>query len=336
MTSNSLTIKFQPLRQASMSTSAYSSYLKSQKVDFLADHDNGDGWTVSLSATLREEKLAVSHLSTRDSLRRDYNEYSFRAPASDDATQYSNVIQAENSTKEIEDWLAERDLSVLGVLTTFRNKNDKGRREQLWVIKAADEAVAAKLWSGLESSEELGLERFSFSKFIGNTDTAEESEVDDAKEVATDEAFGESCIARAYKQGVKSASRKQIAPILRRVMEGMYPHAASNILSTLLGRYTYRYIHKYCGMIVLCYRSGRRGVTVCQESPVLRNAYSYNISSVLTSIMSRTAATSLTLRQKAVQCERSTSMLASEILNFGTSHHAAAVAEVHQKVVQGD
>ncbi|KAG0692788.1 hypothetical protein DFH29DRAFT_1073557, partial [Suillus ampliporus] len=46
MTSNLLTIRFRPLRQASMSTSAYSSYLKSQKVDFLADHDNGDGWTV--------------------------------------------------------------------------------------------------------------------------------------------------------------------------------------------------------------------------------------------------------------------------------------------------
>ncbi|KAG0692789.1 hypothetical protein DFH29DRAFT_1043919, partial [Suillus ampliporus] len=191
----------------------------------------------SLSATLREEKLAVSHLSPRDLLRGDYKEHSFTAPASDDATQSSNVIQAglvtiplclsafftssENSTKDIEDWLAERDLSVLSVLTTFRNKNDKGRREQLWVIKAPDEAVAAKLWPGLKSSEELGLERFAFSKFIGNTgDTAEESEDDDAEGVTTDEAFGESCIARAYKQGVKSASRKQIAPILRRVMEG--------------------------------------------------------------------------------------------------------------------
>ncbi|KAG0709423.1 hypothetical protein DFH29DRAFT_870370 [Suillus ampliporus] len=182
----------------------------------------------SLSATLIEEKLAVSHLSTRDLLRRDYKEYSFTAPASDDATQSSNVIQAglatvplrlsafftssNNPTKEIEDWLAERDLSILGVLTTFRNKNDKGRREQLWVIKAGDEAVAEKLWPGLESSEELGLERLAFSTFVGNADAVEGSE--------DDEEFGESCIARAYKQGVKSASRKQIAPILRRIMEG--------------------------------------------------------------------------------------------------------------------
>ncbi|KAG0692393.1 hypothetical protein DFH29DRAFT_882526 [Suillus ampliporus] len=253
-----------------MSTSAYSSYLKSQKVDFLADRDNGDGWTVSLSATLREEKLAVSHLSPRDLLRGDYKEYSFTAPASDDATQSSN---------DIEDWLAERDLSVLSVLTTFRNKNDKGRREQLWVIKAPDEAVAAKLWPGLKSSEELGLERFAFSKFIGNTgDTAEESEDDDAEEVTTDEAFGESCIARAYKQGVKTAS---------------------NTLSTLLGHYTHRYIHKYA-------------------------RFSYTL---------HHAAALATVRQKAVQGERSTSMLASEILNFGTSHHAAALAEVRQTAV---
>ncbi|KAG0697832.1 hypothetical protein DFH29DRAFT_944470 [Suillus ampliporus] len=191
----------------------------------------------SLSVALREKKFAVSHLSTRDLLRRDYKEYAFRAPVFDDATKSSKVIKAglatvplclsaffassQNPIEENQDWLTERDLSVLGVLTTFRDKKDKGRREQLWIIKAADEDIAEKLWPGLESSEELRLKRLDFSKFVGNGDTTEESEDEGTEEATTDEAqFGESYIARAYKQGITSATRKQIAPILRRIMEG--------------------------------------------------------------------------------------------------------------------
>ncbi|KAG1759379.1 hypothetical protein EDD22DRAFT_906342, partial [Suillus occidentalis] len=80
----------------------------------------------SLSATLGEKKLSVSHLSTRDLLRRDYKEYIFSMPVSEDATQSSNVIKVGLATvplrlsaffasssypiKEIQDWVVERDL----------------------------------------------------------------------------------------------------------------------------------------------------------------------------------------------------------------------------------
>ncbi|KAG1764738.1 hypothetical protein EDD22DRAFT_882585, partial [Suillus occidentalis] len=48
----------------------------------------------SLSATLGDNKLSVSHLSTRDLLlRRDYKEYVFSMPVSEDATQSCNVIK---------------------------------------------------------------------------------------------------------------------------------------------------------------------------------------------------------------------------------------------------
>ena len=61
----------------------------------------------------------------------------------------------------------------------------------------ADKGIAEKVWQGLESGE-------------------------DAEEVTSDEArFGESYDARAYKQGNASATRKQTAPILRRLMEGL-------------------------------------------------------------------------------------------------------------------
>ncbi|KAG1847939.1 hypothetical protein C8R48DRAFT_730656 [Suillus tomentosus] len=190
----------------------------------------------SLSATLREKKLSVSHLSTRDLLRRDYKEFAFRRPASEDATQSSNTIRVGLATvprrlsafftsssypiKEIQDWLDERYLSVIGILTTFRSKKGKGRREQLWMVKA-DEGIAEKLLQGLESSQELKLKRLDFSKFVCNANTADESEDDDAEEVTADEArFGDSFVARAYEQGNASATRKQTAPTLRRLMEG--------------------------------------------------------------------------------------------------------------------
>jgi exopolyphosphatase len=166
----------------------------------------------SLSATLGEKKSSASHLSTRDLLRRDYKEYVFSMPVSEDATQSSNVIKVGLATvplrlsaffassrypiEEIQDWLADRDLSVLGIITTFRNQKGKGRREQFWMVKA-EKGIAKKVWQGLESSE-------------------------DAEEVTSDEArFGGPYVARAYKQGNASATRKQTAPILRRLVEGL-------------------------------------------------------------------------------------------------------------------
>ena len=192
----------------------------------------------SLSATLEEKKSDVSHLSTRDLLRRDYKEYTFTMSASDPATRSSKIIKAGLATvplrlsrfftsskspmEEIQDWLSERDLSVLGVLTTFRNKKDKGRREQLWITKAADEDIQEKLWQGLESNEELRLKSLSFAKFtsVDNADTTDDSEDDDVEEGRTNEAaFGGLYIAKAFKQLNAGATRKQTAPILRRILE---------------------------------------------------------------------------------------------------------------------
>ncbi|KIK41289.1 hypothetical protein CY34DRAFT_806244 [Suillus luteus UH-Slu-Lm8-n1] len=191
----------------------------------------------SLSATLGEKKLSVSRLSTQDLLRRDYKKYVFSMPVSEDATQSSNVIRvglatvpprlsaffASSSypTKEIQDWFAERDLSVLGILTTFRNQKGKARRERFWIVKA-DKGIAEKVWQGLESSEVLELKRFDLSKVAGSVNAGEESEGEDAEEATSDEAqFGESYVARTHKQGNTSAMRKQTAPILRKLMDGL-------------------------------------------------------------------------------------------------------------------
>ncbi|KAG1814281.1 uncharacterized protein BJ212DRAFT_1447584 [Suillus subaureus] len=101
----------------------------------------------------------------------------------------------------------------------WRDYKEEGKAGATLDIKA-DEGIAEKLWQGLESSEELKLKRLDFSKFGANA--TEESEDEDAEEVTTDEArFGESYVTKAYKQGNASATRKQTAPILRRLMEGL-------------------------------------------------------------------------------------------------------------------
>ncbi|KAG1759247.1 hypothetical protein EDD22DRAFT_995289 [Suillus occidentalis] len=86
----------------------------------------------------------------------------------------------------------------------------------------ADKGIAEKVWQGLKSSKVLELTRLDLSKVAGRANTAEESEGEDAEQVTSDEArFGESYVARAYKQGNESVTRKQTAPILRRLMEGL-------------------------------------------------------------------------------------------------------------------
>ncbi|KAJ8581674.1 DHH phosphoesterase [Rhizopogon salebrosus TDB-379] len=197
-----------------------------------------------LSAILDEKKSNVSHLSTVELLRRDYKEYTFNVPSSDFATQSFQMItvglatvplrlsdffaSSEFSARETEtEVFAGRNLNILGVLTTYRNKNDKGRREQLWIVRAADEGIAKKLWPGLESNDVLQLERVDLTELISadNAEAVDEFKDKDAKPVSavTDEqVFGdpESFIVRAYKQGNAKATRKQTAPILRAILEG--------------------------------------------------------------------------------------------------------------------
>jgi exopolyphosphatase len=165
-----------------------------------------------LTATLSKKKSDVADLSTKDLLRRDYKEYALNVQPSQAITSGLGTIPvslsdffaaSKSPVKEIQDWFDERDVSVLGVLASYRDKDDKKRRKQLWVVKAADKSLAKKLWRGLESNKELDLERL------------------DLEDVASDEPeFGKKYIVRAYKQGNTDASRKRTAPILQEILEG--------------------------------------------------------------------------------------------------------------------
>ncbi|KAG1764716.1 hypothetical protein EDD22DRAFT_978970 [Suillus occidentalis] len=153
----------------------------------------------SLFVTLGEKKLSVSHSSTRDLLRRDYKEMRRNLP---------NVIKVGLATVPLRlsaffassNWFAERDLSVIGIFTTFRNQKGKGRRERFWIVNA-DKGITEKVCQGLESGEESEVKMMKKSRVMKR-------------------GLG-SHVARTYKQGNTSATRKQTAPILQRLMEGL-------------------------------------------------------------------------------------------------------------------
>ncbi|KAL4071746.1 DHH phosphoesterase [Scleroderma citrinum] len=179
-------------------------------------------WIGSLANTLIAEKRSVSHLSTRDLLRRDYKQYTLQlSPSISQGT--GGPIQAGLSTVPLPlstffksgsapvvvmtmAWMGECGLSILGVLTTYRSKKDKGRREQLWIVNQRGEGsgqdrLARALFDGLEAREALLLKRVKYSRYDYSP-------------------FSDPFIARVYKQKNTHATRKQVAPILKQIVEG--------------------------------------------------------------------------------------------------------------------
>lgn len=177
-----------------------------------------------LNATLQSRKGDVSHLETRDLLRRDYKEYTFQPSwaelsiaiglcsvpvglhpwIADDKAFWSSTVQ----------WMDERNLAAVGILTSFRdghktNKHGKGkhRREQLYVVREGGpvEGVADKLFHGLKHSKELDLKKRSFEDDYG---------------VAVGLQPEGTFRARVWEQGNADATRKVTAPLVKKIIEG--------------------------------------------------------------------------------------------------------------------
>lgn len=178
----------------------------------------------ALTKTLQTMKFGIESLSTRDLLRRDYKEYSLTPSWSS-----SNQINIGLATvplnlktwlpkdpefwESTEGWINERGLAALGILTSYRVKQigrgglGKHRRQILFVVKDQDGAgeLEERLWKGLEGSEELKVERRDWSvKKYG------------AKLVEV----GQKKRARLYTQGNVKATRKAVAPLVKKIVEG--------------------------------------------------------------------------------------------------------------------
>jgi exopolyphosphatase len=195
---------------------------------------------------LLERKFSVSHFTTRDLLRRDYKQYHLYLTWLDSRP----AINAGLSTVPInlklwmsrdpegfwsgtKQWMSERELCVLGILTSFRDKKvgtgvqGKHKRQMLWVVREGAEIcktfestedrscmstgelskvdidqLASRLWDGLESSEILQLKKSHFEKF-----GTRQKDVDTSMRV------------RIYKQENTDATRKTAAPVMRAILE---------------------------------------------------------------------------------------------------------------------
>lgn len=166
----------------------------------------------SLNAMLSEQKADVSGLSPRDLLRRDYKEYIYTLKWHPDTP----TIKAGLATVPVRlrEWagdgqlvqagvayMQERGLAVLGVLTSFRKKNGKGKhaREMAWIVLGDHAAeIEERLWAGLEADGDIRVE------------------VHDVFEVT---AVDENVKVRVYKQGNANATRKVTAPLLKKILE---------------------------------------------------------------------------------------------------------------------
>lgn len=178
----------------------------------------------SLSSTLSEKKGSVSHLNTSDLLRRDYKEYTMTPSWAKDMSIKVGLASVpvglkpwiqgdEHFWTSTEEWVAQRNLAVLGILTSFRDEKKlnkhgkpKHKREQLFVVRQGDVPdLATRLFEGLEASQELKLKSKSFKKLSG------------AKGAKL---FSDEVDARAWKQGNVDATRKVTAPVVKNIIEG--------------------------------------------------------------------------------------------------------------------
>lgn len=193
---------------------------------------HGSSAIQELNATLQTKKNSVAHLGARDLLRRDYKEYALTpafAPGHELLIGLASVplslssIVSRDSTQFVADakeWMGERGLNALGVLTSFRDERKPGkggkgkhRREQLWVVHARDDMeseLAQILFDGLEGSEELRMKPRKWKK-VG---------VEPAVWEKVGGPFGEGWRVAAWKQKNADATRKTTAPIVKVIVEG--------------------------------------------------------------------------------------------------------------------
>ncbi|KAJ7628583.1 hypothetical protein FB45DRAFT_918684 [Roridomyces roridus] len=175
-----------------------------------------------LSDELDSKKSDVSHLGAWDLLRRDYKEYTYTLnwhPGNPTIKAGLATVPvklkawgSDGKREEVANrFMDHRGLSVLGVLTSFRDSGKLGgkgkhRREQAWFVRDADTSqgalqvddIAARLWKGLEESDELRVEKHKKMSLSMAASTVQW---------------------RIYKQGNANATRKATAPLLKNIIE---------------------------------------------------------------------------------------------------------------------
>jgi exopolyphosphatase len=173
-----------------------------------ADHPIPSG-LADFSEQLSTTKFSISHLSSEDLLRRDYKQYEFGSKSNVrvglstvpyDLEEW--IVKDPELIASVRNWAKKKSLAVAGVLTSFHNKKGHHRRQMLVLIMAENRAaIEEKLFNGLEADETMGLKKF--KGFLSKSD--DKNEEGDAVAV--------------WKQGDAKASRKQIAPAFKAILD---------------------------------------------------------------------------------------------------------------------
>lgn len=159
-----------------------------------------------LDKTLHDKKVDVSGLSTRDLLRRDYKDAEnggIQVGLSTVPMGLEAWSERDGESKffdEVEAYLAERKLGVLGILTTFKTeKKHKKKRELLFVTDkdTVPADVEKRLFDGLENDPKLELKE---TDKLGKPKHPKHTKV--------------------WDQGNTDANRKVIAPLVKSLIEG--------------------------------------------------------------------------------------------------------------------
>lgn len=197
-----------------------------------------------LATTLSAKKTDLSHLSTRDLLRRDYKEYEYQAKW----LSGSPIIRVGLSTvpvalktwakegvveKEILLWMKSRGLHIHGAITSFKEKpskkdkeasgkgkekKPKARREQVWMV--VDPAV---LKDGTEAYSADGM-KIDVEKLVEVLWTALEADKSlnlqkhTQLELNKSEVLPSGVKVKVYHQTDPTPTRKYTAPLLKKIL----------------------------------------------------------------------------------------------------------------------
>jgi len=171
---------------------------------------------------LVEKKYDLTPLQGRDLLRRDYKEYesevkhiryglaSVPMPLEEWLSRPEISNKWENILTDMENWGKERDLDIVGVLTSYvQQKKDgstKKRREELYLVRQRENApvsmqVLYSVFGHLEKDDTLGLEELRIGNPVFSKDSQWKGRV------------------FTYEQSVTQATRKQVAPAMKKAIE---------------------------------------------------------------------------------------------------------------------
>lgn len=177
---------------------------------------------------LKKHKHDVSHLSSRDLLRRDYKQYVFTSADGTSITLGLSTVplgtkawlekDPDGFRVALEAWASERRLDVAGILNTFKSQKGHKRREVLILVGGATDSTSSlnvdvlttTLVESLEANQELQLESVEIKgEYKGIRGSL-------GKHANAGERHGQ---IRFWKQLNTDLTRKTVSPVLRKIIE---------------------------------------------------------------------------------------------------------------------